>query len=70
MLLYSFYYSQGFISFNTCYRVLNYSCHHYIFIASLVILNKSKYLGAIESAKKYKCTPKQALGCKEFFAGY
>ena len=24
----------------------------------------------VESAKKYKCTPKQALDCKEFSAGY
>ena len=28
------------------------------------------FLGVVESAKKYKCTPKQALDCKEFFAGF
>ena len=27
------------------------------------------FLGAVESAKKSKCTPKQALDCKEFSAG-
>ena len=36
----------------------------------LVILDKSKYLGAVESVKKYKCMPKQAPDCKEFSAGY
>ena len=25
------------------------------------------FLGVVESAKKYKCTPKQTLDCKEFF---
>ena len=28
------------------------------------------YLGAVEIAKKYKCTPKQTLDSKEFSAGY
>ena len=28
---------------------------------SLVIFDKSNNLGAIESAQKFKCTPKQAL---------
>ena len=28
------------------------------------------YLGAVETAKKYKCTQKQALDSKEFSAGY
>ena len=37
---------------------------------SLAIFDKSKYLGAVETAKKFKCTPKQALNCKEFSAGY
>ena len=31
-------------------------------------LSPSKYLRAVESAKKFKYTPKQALDCKEFSA--
>ena len=33
-------------------------------------LSLYKRLGAVESAKKFKCTPKQALDCKEFSASF
>ena len=36
----------------------------------LFVIISFNYLGAVETAKKYKCTPKQVLHCKEFSAGY
>ena len=54
--------------FNICQKYFNWIFFtESSFFAVLVIW---KYLGAVESVKKFKCTAKQALDCKEFSAGY
>ena len=46
------------------------NCLHMYYCLIIWLLCHSKDLGAVESAKKHKCTPKQALHCKEFSALY